>query len=211
MNGRSWGRARRLPIWQLVGLWILTLSGGLKAAPDVTLAWDPSPDSEVSGYKLHYGLTSGAYDQVLDIGNSTTAVVSGLAAGQTFYFVVTAYNDQGIESLPSNEISVTLTTPQPASLNIQVLDPTDPDFPEGVIGPVGGNPAILIGLTRRSEEAGFEFTVKSAQGGTVTIQRSTDLMDWEPLGYVPSPTGGIRVSIMESPEFGRRFYRAVVE
>ena len=139
-------------------------SGSGRGAAAGTQVLDP----EVRGYKLHYGRASGYYDQFIDVGNTTTAVASGLAAGQTFYFVVTAYDSAGVESLPSNEVSLTQPTPQPASLNVQVLDPAYPDFPVGVVAPIGGNetdPAVLIGLTRWSVETGFEFIAKGPKGG----------------------------------------------
>jgi hypothetical protein len=76
-----------------------------QAAPSVTLAWDP--DSGVAGYRLHYGISSGSYAETKDVGNTTTSTVSSLTAGQTYYFVVTAYDTDGLESLPSNEVSFT--------------------------------------------------------------------------------------------------------
>lgn len=113
-----------------------------QAARQVTLAWDPSPDSAVLGYRIHYGTTAGSYGTVLDVGSSTTATIANLSAGTQYYFAVTAYSD-AIESLPSNEIayatsplippSVQITTPTagiqvngPATVNVSA-QATDPD------------------------------------------------------------------------------------
>jgi Domain of unknown function (DUF4082)/Fibronectin type III domain len=81
------------------------LLGSLSAAnaASVTLAWDA--ESGVAGYRLHYGTSSGSYAQTGDVGTNTTATVSNLTAGQTYYFAVTAYNSTGLESQPSNEVS----------------------------------------------------------------------------------------------------------
>ena len=78
-----------------------------QAAPTVTLKWDPSRASGVAGYRLYYGTSSRAYTQELDIGNSTTTLVSNLAEGRTYFFAVTAYN-AAAESSPSNEVSYTV-------------------------------------------------------------------------------------------------------
>ena len=42
-----------------------------------------------------------------DLGNTTTATVSNLISGVTYYFVVTAYNSAGVEGPPSNQASYT--------------------------------------------------------------------------------------------------------
>jgi hypothetical protein len=71
----------------------------------VTLAWDaPADTSNVVGYKLHYGTASGTYDKVIDAKIATTATVTGLQPGVTYYFVATSYSSTGVESSFSNEV-----------------------------------------------------------------------------------------------------------
>jgi hypothetical protein len=70
-----------------------------------SLAWDPSPDSTVTGYKLHYGTESGSYTESVDVGNTTSYTLDGLQPNTDYYFAATAYDDQGAESDYSNEIS----------------------------------------------------------------------------------------------------------
>ncbi len=72
----------------------------------VTLAWDANPESDVTGYRLLYGTTSGDYTQVVDAGNTTTATVTNLVTGTPYFFAATAYNNSGLESLPCPEIIV---------------------------------------------------------------------------------------------------------
>jgi hypothetical protein len=50
-----------------------------------------------------------------DAGASTSATVSGLTAGETYYYVVRAYNDCGSESANSNEITVNLACSDPTT------------------------------------------------------------------------------------------------
>ena len=71
----------------------------------ITLAWDPSPGANVIGYAVYCGVISKNYTQRLDVGMQTSAVLTNLNAGMTYYFVVTAHASNGAESLPSNEIS----------------------------------------------------------------------------------------------------------
>src|SRR5690348_16634209 len=74
----------------------------IQAAQNVALAWNPSNGPGLVGYRLHQGTSSGSYTQTLDVGNATTAALSNLQAGSTYYFTVTAYNSAGVESSPSN-------------------------------------------------------------------------------------------------------------
>ena len=80
------------------------LPGPLRAA-DVNLAWNPSPDTDVTGYRLHYGTTSGVYSTKLEAGPTTSWKVTDLAPGLTYYFAATALNAAGIESAYSNQVS----------------------------------------------------------------------------------------------------------
>jgi hypothetical protein len=85
----------------------------IQAAPTVTLAWNPA--SNVAGYRLYCGTASHVYTQTIEVGNTTTTLVSNLVAGRTYFFAVTGYTTTGLESPPSNEVSypVPLATPTP--------------------------------------------------------------------------------------------------
>jgi hypothetical protein len=73
-------------------------------AVNLTLGWDPSPDAQVTGYKVYYGI-AGTTKQKFSVGNTTIASLSNLLAGQTYEFYVTAYDATGAESEPSNQIT----------------------------------------------------------------------------------------------------------
>ncbi|MFA6273488.1 MAG: fibronectin type III domain-containing protein [Candidatus Paceibacterota bacterium] len=84
------------------------LSNNLQVAlSKVTLEWDASPDSQVDEYAIHYGTNSGGYTTHQSVGNYTQVTVSNLLHGVTYYFVATAYTTNGLESMPSNEVSYT--------------------------------------------------------------------------------------------------------
>lgn len=87
---------------------ILVLCTALPAgAASVHLAWDPSPDRFIVGYKIHYGLKHGKYTHVVQVKGrlTTNAVIKGLKEGKTYFFSVTAYNKKGKQSPLSLEVS----------------------------------------------------------------------------------------------------------
>jgi subtilase family serine protease len=76
----------------------------LSAGPgEALLSWNPNPEPDIAGYRTHYGTASRDYREHMDVGNVTSATVSPLASGLTYYFAVTAYNHEGLESDFSNE------------------------------------------------------------------------------------------------------------
>ena len=87
------------------------LTPGSGQAATVTLAWDPSPDPDLSGYKLYYGAATGNYTNSIQVGNATTATVSNLTGGVTYYFAATALNSIALESVFSAETSYTTLLP----------------------------------------------------------------------------------------------------
>ncbi len=90
---------------------VCVIAGAVAAdalAADVTLAWDPNTESDLAGYRIHHGPASGSYSVHIDVRNVTTYTVTGLAAGQTYYFAATAYNASGSESGYSNSVSYTV-------------------------------------------------------------------------------------------------------
>src|SRR5947199_1706688 len=74
----------------------------------LTLAWDPSPDPSITGYRLYQGGESQIYTNVIDVGTADTATITGLDPQVTYYFAVTAYDATGLESAFSGEISYTV-------------------------------------------------------------------------------------------------------
>ena len=84
-----------------------TIVPSASATQSVTLSWDQNPEPDIAGYRLHYGTATGAYTETLDVGNVTTVTVSDLLDTASYFFVVTAFNTAGLESLPSNEATFT--------------------------------------------------------------------------------------------------------
>lgn len=78
-----------------------------------TLRWqaptetsDGQPLTDLAGYRVYYGLASFKLDRWLMISDpaDTSAVITGLSTG-TWYFAVTAFTRQGVESSMSSVVS----------------------------------------------------------------------------------------------------------
>lgn len=85
-------------------------SGGAPPPPppgsiSVGFAWDVNTEPDLAGYRIHYGTAPGNYSTTVDVGNTTTYTVNGLASGMRYYFAITAYDTSGNESGFSQEIS----------------------------------------------------------------------------------------------------------
>jgi hypothetical protein len=81
-------------------------------ADDLAITWDPSPDPTIVGYALYYAQTGCPDFTRVDLGNTTTATVSGLDGSQTYVLYTVGIYDSGQESPPSNF----LTYPVPVQL-----------------------------------------------------------------------------------------------
>ena len=77
--------------------------GTFAFATEVTLAWDPNIEEDLAGYIVYYGTSSRDYTHDVDIGNHTSCTISGFEDGITYFFAVTAYDEDGNESAFSNE------------------------------------------------------------------------------------------------------------
>lgn len=83
------------------------------------LSWNPSPDTNVIGYYIYYGVSIGGFTNKISAGNNTTLEISGLSAGVTYYFAATAYDASGDESQPSNEASYYISPPVISTSNLE--------------------------------------------------------------------------------------------
>ncbi len=92
-----------------------TVSSG--PANAISLAWDVSPSSGVTGYRILYGVSSGNLNQSLEVGNLTSATLFNLTPGQTYSLAVVALTADG-QSLAS---SATLSTQPNVASSIVAL------------------------------------------------------------------------------------------
>ena len=81
-----------LPVVSAPTLLRTTTSGITNA---IGLAWTASSTTGVDGYRVVYGPTGGSLTQSIEVGNLTTATLTGLTAGQTYDVSVVALTAEG--------------------------------------------------------------------------------------------------------------------
>jgi fibronectin type 3 domain-containing protein len=79
-------------------------------AAQVNLSWNANTEPDLAGYSIRYGTSSRSYTTKITVGKTTQYTVTGLSAGQTYYFAATAYDTSGNESGYSNEVRYTTPT-----------------------------------------------------------------------------------------------------
>jgi hypothetical protein len=159
-------------------LFFALLPNPVEAGQSVTLAWNSSPDTNVAGYNVYYGVASRSYTNMVNVGNSTNATISGLVEGATYYFAATAYNLLGLESDFSDEASYSAPL---AIARLQIRAAPAGQFVLTVTGPIGHTYEILATQT---------FTA------------------WTVIGAVTMPAGGsLNFTDTNAASFPKRFYR----
>jgi hypothetical protein len=99
----------------LLAWFAIGISGRNALAAQITLVWDPNPETDLAGYRIHYGTDSRSYSVHIDVGNVTSYTVSNLAEGFVYYFSATAYDSLGNESGYSEEA---VSAPDPCDLDL---------------------------------------------------------------------------------------------
>lgn len=116
---------------------ILTLAIMLLTTPamagEVTLGWDANTETDLAGYRVYYGGAPGQYIQVKGSGidvplsadedpapGAVQYTVKNIPATPT-YFVVTAYDTEGLESGYSNEVFTNFGPAKPGGMKIKVI------------------------------------------------------------------------------------------
>ncbi|MDY6987175.1 MAG: fibronectin type III domain-containing protein [Thermodesulfobacteriota bacterium] len=83
---------------------LLLLSGTPAFSGELSLRWNSNRESDIAGYKLHYGSASRDYECAVDVGSETSYTLSGLQGGRAYYCAASAYDTQGNESDLSEEV-----------------------------------------------------------------------------------------------------------
>jgi hypothetical protein len=78
----------------------------------LTFMWDPNTEPDLAGYRLYQSSISGKYtfgsgNEVSTVSSDKTTTSIVVSKG-TWYWVITAFNNDGLESDPSNEVSYTV-------------------------------------------------------------------------------------------------------
>ena len=71
---------------------------GVSADAQVRFSWKSSSEPTLAGYKLYVGTFPRMYASSVDVGFVSNFQLTGLIRGMRYYFALTAYNSEGIES-----------------------------------------------------------------------------------------------------------------
>ncbi len=95
-------------------LLIFFANSGTALGGQVRLAWDQVSDPSVTGYKVHYGLTSHNYTNTQDVQNNLTCLLTNLPEAQPIYFAVTSYSSVDESDYSDELIGYTVQVSSPA-------------------------------------------------------------------------------------------------
>lgn len=162
----------------------IPLAAGVSGS--VTLAWDPNTETDVIGYRVHYGSESGAYTEVIDVGPVTAFEITGLLEEQGYYCSVTAYNIDGVESDFAEEV-FTRTK-------------------QGSDSPTIGQEFRINRMTLGADHM-VTFEVSGMVGDVVEVWASPDLVGWTCIDTLTGVSGPITIQDPAAAGQPRRFYR----
>ncbi|MFZ0928749.1 MAG: hypothetical protein WAN11_09110 [Syntrophobacteraceae bacterium] len=91
-----------------ISLFLLVCISRDASAAQAQVAWNPDV-SQVAGYKVYYGLSTGNYTTTVDVGNNTISTLQNLSS-PNYYIAVTAYDSSGNQSGFSPELAIDLMT-----------------------------------------------------------------------------------------------------
>lgn len=93
---------------------LAALAAPAPAAQSVTLSWNANSETNLAGYRMYWGTATRSYQAPMSVLHPTTsATVTNLQAGLTYYFAVSAYTTDGLESDYSDEVSYSVPPPPP--------------------------------------------------------------------------------------------------
>jgi hypothetical protein len=131
---------------------------------------------------VYYGTESGNYTTCMDVGTNLTFTITNLQPGLTYYFAITDYNAQGLESAPTAEVSYLV----PGILQMNAVS-ASPGGPQSLSFPV-------------------------APTYWYEVQGSTDLQTWTTLWQTPVETDNqwVQFTDPQSSTMSQRYYRLII-
>lgn len=170
-------------LWRLALASISVLAAILNAqsAQQVELMWIPSSDESVTGYFVYCTDATTHGSSRFDAGNTNACLVVNLLEGRTYQFYVTAYNESGLESEPSNAIEFSVPLP-----------PIAPTITAGA----GGKPVMRL-------------HAPGSEGIRIALESSTDFKVWTTIVPAAGIGQSIDFTVAISETVEKRFFRSV--
>ncbi|MEP6890825.1 MAG: fibronectin type III domain-containing protein, partial [Nitrospirota bacterium] len=86
----------------------ITLTDGTAPPPpggSAIVSWNANTEADLSGYRVYYGTSSRNYLNSISVGKVTSATITGLTVGTTYYIAVKAVDTSGNLSGYSAEVT----------------------------------------------------------------------------------------------------------
>jgi len=194
-----WFRRMVLFLWG-IGACVAMSPFSTFAVSSITLAWNPSVSTNVVGYNIYSGFTSGVYTSTNFVAGSTNVTVTGLVEGTTYYFAATAVDTLGNESpfsnvtsysVPTNSVSTNSTVTVSAGNQAPTLNPLNNIV---IVGKLSKQTVSLTGIS-----SGLTNQVQSV---TVTVKSSNTQIVSTPAVSYKSPNSSGTLSLATSTRTG---------
>ena len=145
----------------------------------VTLAWDANPEANITGYKLKYGFASKVYSVVVPTGKVTEITIPNMVEGTQYFFAVSAFNNEGLESLNSNEVSYVIPTnntdwPVTYTTAVVYVDSEEANGYDAFLA-IDKNPNTFWHTAWKRSQPSFPHEIQIDLGGAQTIKGFTYL------------------------------------
>lgn len=96
----------------IIGLLCISLTCFGQTNKSISLTWQPSPSSDVIGYKLYY--PNNQHTISIDVKNVLYYTIDSLSKDNNYWFYATAYTSNQVESVPSNIVNYNPTNIYPS-------------------------------------------------------------------------------------------------
>lgn len=175
-----------LLVFPVVFLFATSLLFGIANAADVTLAWDANTEENLAGYKLYYdgdsdsemyqGTSAAEGDSPITIyvedladEDAPAFTLTGLNEGQFYYFSLTAFDSDGMESDYSDEVGALVGSEDNLGTSVSIVADTGDsdvvaeamaiagDSDDGSEGGGGGGGCFISGTMGGNSMAGTDI------------------------------------------------------
>lgn len=176
-RGKNRYRLSSLSTWVGIVALLITVavfSVSSASAGQGTVSWsapttytDGTAVSSIAGYKIYYGTTPGSYSNNVSVGNQTSYTVSNLADATTYYFAVSAFDNNGNTSSYSKEVAYTTAAGTSTPSTLYTIQAS-----AGAGGTISPSGAVVV--TKGTSQAftitpssGYQIAAVSVDGASV--------------------------------------------
>lgn len=167
----------------------------------VNLDWDDNSESDFASYSVYRTTTLGSYGSALAIGLTTSDYIDNTVTNEvTYYYMVTATDDSGNESAPSDELDATPLESTSSYQNDFSTTPTiedegsntSPWINSDIAMPAAGSAKFIDSNFNDITHDGSEMDFSGSSTGWLLINTET----WEPGDYTVTFDGRVSSGTM---------------